>query len=42
MRIPTAVEDWNNILQEIIDNLPNGMRSRLNALLQIRGGNTRY
>lgn len=40
--IQAAVEEWNNIPQEFINNLIRGMYRRVHALLQSRGGNTRY
>nr|CAH7727127.1 unnamed protein product [Callosobruchus chinensis] len=37
-----ATEEWDNIPQEVIDNLIVGMRRRVDALIRSRGGNTKY
>ena len=36
------VQEWNNITQRSIQDLFNSMRRRLQAVIDARGGNTRY
>nr|CAH7750837.1 unnamed protein product [Callosobruchus chinensis] len=40
--IVAATEEWDNILQEVINNLIIGMHRRVDALIRSRGGNTDY
>nr|CAH7758643.1 unnamed protein product [Callosobruchus chinensis] len=40
--IVAAPEEWNNIPQEVINNLIIGMHRRVDALIRSRGGNTKY
>nr|CAH7718655.1 unnamed protein product [Callosobruchus chinensis] len=37
-----AIEEWDNIPQEVIYNLIIGMHRRVDALIRSRGGNTKY
>nr|CAH7752365.1 unnamed protein product [Callosobruchus chinensis] len=40
--IVAATEEWDNIPQEVINNLIIGMHRRVDALIRSRGGNTKY
>nr|CAH7747719.1 unnamed protein product [Callosobruchus chinensis] len=40
--IVAATEGWNNIPQEVMNNLIIGMHRRVDALIRSRGGNTEY
>nr|CAH7730495.1 unnamed protein product [Callosobruchus chinensis] len=40
--IVAATEEWDNIPQEVINNLIIGMHRRVDALVRSRGGNTKY
>nr|CAH7750529.1 unnamed protein product [Callosobruchus chinensis] len=40
--IVAAIEEWDNIPQEVINNLITGMHRRVDALIRSRGGNTTY
>nr|CAH7728608.1 unnamed protein product [Callosobruchus chinensis] len=40
--IVVTTEEWDNIPQEVINNLIIGMHRRVDALIRSRGGNTKY
>nr|CAH7731328.1 unnamed protein product [Callosobruchus chinensis] len=40
--IVAATEEWDNIPQEVINNLIIGMHRRVDVLIRTRGGNTKY